>query len=73
MHSESLYHKDSTGSTTDVEKYLLAKEKLKQYELNDLEATKLHAKARFLEEGERSTRYFYSLENANRPVTPSKP
>ena len=29
---------------------------------NELEAVKLQAKARFTEEGEKSTRYFYSLE-----------
>lgn len=58
----SLHQQALSGSTTDIEKYLLAKEKLKQFELKDLEATKLRAKARFLEEGERSTRYFYSLE-----------
>ena len=43
-----------------MEQYLLAKEKMKQLEL---EATKIRAKAQFTEEGERSTRYFYSLES----------
>ena len=39
-----------------------AKEKLKQLKLKELEATQLRSKARFLEQGECSSRYFYSLE-----------
>lgn len=57
-----LQQKASNGSPADIEKYLLTKEKLKQFEINELEAVKLRAKARFTEEGEKSTRYFYSLE-----------
>ena len=45
-----------------AEQYLLAKEKLKQLDLRDLEANKIRAKAQFSEDGERSTRYFFSLE-----------
>jgi len=61
----SLHHlqqKAANGNSTDIEHYLTAKEKLKQFELTDLEAIKIRTKARFLEEGEKSTRYFYSLE-----------
>lgn len=35
---------------------------MKQFELKELEVVKIRAKARFTEEGEKSTRYFYSLE-----------
>ena len=61
-----LQEKSNTGNTQDIENYLLAKETLKQFELKDLEATKIRSKAQFLEEGERSTRYFYSLEKSRK-------
>ena len=54
------------GSDSDVKQYLLAKEKLKDLAMKDLEATKIRAKARFFEKGERSTRYFYSLEKCRK-------
>ena len=38
------------------------KELLRQFETKDLEATKIRAKAKFTEQGERSTRYFFNLE-----------
>ena len=57
-----LQQKATNGTSTDIERYLTAKEKLKQFELSDLEAVKIHSKARFIEEGEKSTQYFYSLE-----------
>ena len=57
-----LKQKATTGIPADVEKYLLAKQKLSDLEQRDLEAVKIRAKARFAEEGEKSTRYFYSLE-----------
>ena len=57
-----LQERSNNGNTRDIENYLLAKEKLKQLDLKELEAAKIKTKARFLEEGERSTRYFYSLE-----------
>ena len=63
---EKLQEKSISGTTQDIEQYLLAKEKLKQLDLKDLEATKIRAKAQFMEEGERSTRYFYSLEKCRR-------
>ena len=52
----------TTGNPSHVEKYLLAKQQLSDLEQRDLEAVKIRAKARLAEEGEKSTRYFYSLE-----------
>ena len=51
----------------DKENYLLAKQKLtvleqRDLEQRDLEAVKIRTKARFTEEGEKSTGYVYSLE-----------
>ena len=54
------------GTTRDIEQYLLAKETLKQLELKELESNKIRAKAQFMEEGEKSTRYFLSLEKSRR-------
>ena len=64
-HLIKLQEKSVNGNTRDIENYLLAKEKLKQLELKDLEATKIRMKAQFLE-GERSTRFFYSLEKSQK-------
>ena len=52
----------TTGNSLDKENYLLAKQKLTVPEQRDLEAVKIRTKARFTEEGEKSTRYVYSLE-----------
>ena len=52
------------GTTADIEKYLLAKENLKQLDCKELEAIKIRVKAQYLEEGEKSTRYFFSLEKS---------
>lgn len=57
-----LHARSSSCLDHDIENYLLAKEQLKQFELKELEAIQLRSKARFLEEGECSTSYFYSLE-----------
>ena len=54
------------GTTRDIEQHLLAKEKLKQLDLKDLDATKIRTKAQFMEEGEKSTRYFLSLEKSRK-------
>ena len=54
------------GTTRDIEQYLLAKENLKQLDLKELESNKIRAKAQFMEEGEKSTRYFLSLEKSRR-------
>lgn len=56
-----LKQRATTGNSSDTENYLLAKQKLSVLEQRDLEAVKIRAKARFTEEGEKST-YFYSLE-----------
>ena len=37
------------GTTADIEKYLLPKEKLKQLDSKELEATKIRVKAQYLE------------------------
>lgn len=63
---EQLHEKSISGNARDIEEYLVAKEKLKGLDLKDLEAVKIRTKAQFLEEGERSTRYFYSLEKSRR-------
>lgn len=59
---QSFQQKAINGNPSDIEIYLTTKEKLKQFELKELEVVKIRAKARFTEEGEKSTRYFYSLE-----------
>ena len=61
-----LQERAKNGTTQDIEQYLLTKEKLKQLDLKDLEATKIRAKAQFMEEGEKSTRYFFSLEKTRK-------
>jgi len=63
---EKIHEKSMSGDTCDLEDYLVAKGKLKELELKDLEAVKIRAKVQFLEEGERSTRYFYSPEKSRR-------
>ena len=54
------------GTTRDIEQYLLAKENLKQLELKEFESNKIRAKAQFIEEGEKSTHYFFTLEKSHR-------
>ena len=49
-----------------MKKYLFAKEKFKQLDSKVLEATKIRVKAQYLEEAEKSTRYFLSLEKTRR-------
>lgn len=61
---QRLQQKVSTGNNNDIEQYLLAKQRLHQFELDDLEAIKIRTKARFSEEGEKSTKYFYNLEKS---------
>jgi len=57
-----LKQKVTTRNPSEVEKHLLAKQQLSDLEQRDLEAVKIRAKARFAEEGEKSTRYLYLLE-----------
>ena len=54
------------GTMGDIERYFLAKEKIKQLDLEDFDAIKVRTKAQFIEEGERSTRYFFSLGKSRR-------
>ena len=58
--------KANNGNSIEIEQYLLKKEELKQFDLKELESVKIRAKAQFLEEGEKSTRYFYSLEKSRK-------
>ena len=39
---------------------------MRQFELKELEAIKIRTKAQFVEEGEKSTRFFFSLEKCRR-------
>lgn len=48
--------------TQPPESYLLPKKQLNDLEQRNREAVKVRVKARFMEEGEKSTRYFCSLE-----------
>ena len=59
---EYLRRQAATGNTNDIIQYLANKEKLKDFDRQELDALKIRTKARFTEEGEKSTRYFYSLE-----------
>ena len=59
---ERLQLKAQSGNAFDIERFLLVKEKVKQLDIRDLESTKIGAKARFMEDGEKSSRYFFSLE-----------
>lgn len=52
----------STANPAATEQYLLAKKQLNDLAQPNLEAVKIRAKACFMEEGEQSTRYFYSLK-----------
>ena len=59
---ERLQLKAQSGNASDIKRFLLVKEKLKQLHIRDLESTKIRVKARFMKEGEKSSRYFFSLE-----------
>ena len=63
---EKLKARSTSGETRDIEEYLLAKEKMKLLELKELDAIKTRTKVQFLEEGEKSTRYFFSLEKCRK-------
>ena len=63
----------SRSVNLSFKQYFLKKEELKQLDLKELESVKIRAKAQFLEEGEESTRYFYSLEKARKAGKPYVP
>ena len=63
---EKLQEQAKNVTTSDIEQYLLAKEALKQLELKELEANKIRSKAQFVEEGQKSTRFFISPEKCRR-------
>lgn len=53
---------NTTGNDEDLAKYFQAKNDLKQLDIRELEGVKIRAKAEYTEKGEKSTRYFFSLE-----------
>ena len=53
----------------DIKKYLLAKQKLKELDLEDLEAVKIQTKVQHMKQKESSTRYFYSCEQSEGLIT----
>ena len=56
---DKLQEPAKNGTTSDIEQYLLAKKGLRQFELKELEAIKIRTTAQFVEEGEKSTRFFF--------------
>ena len=54
--------KAQSGNASDIERFLRMKENLKHLDIRDLESTKIRAKARFMKEGEKRSRYFFCLE-----------
>ena len=59
---QHLQQKAINRTPKDIENYLLTKRKVKQFELTELEAIQIHAKARFIEDRKKTTCYFYSLK-----------
>ena len=60
--TDRLRAKSQHGTRQDIQNYLEAQEQLRTLETISLEKTKTRTKAQFVEEGERSTKYFYNLE-----------
>ena len=60
---QRLHELAKNDAMRDVERYLLAMEKIKQLDLKDLDAIKVHTKVQFIEDGERRTRFF-SMEKS---------
>ena len=58
---EHLKRKAVAGKPTHVEHYLTAKQKLRQFELAELDAVKIRTKPRYSEPDENSTKYFYKF------------
>ena len=58
-----LQRKLANGDDNISEAYLQAKNELQHHHLNELAAIAARTKIQYAEEGEKSTRYFYSLEN----------
>ena len=54
----------TSGQPQDIQRYLDAKAQLREFETQDLEALTIRTHTRYHEEGEKSTRYFLSLEKA---------
>ena len=60
---QRLQQKLAYGDRTTSEAYLQAKIELQRYHLDDMGAIAARTKIKYNEEGEKSTRYFYSLES----------
>ena len=60
---QRLQEKLANGDRTTSEAYLQAKIELQRYHLDDMAAIAARTKIKYAEEGEKSTRYFYSLES----------
>ena len=58
-----LQQKLADGDPTVSEAYLQAKTELQCHRLDEMDAITTRTKIQYMEEGEESTRYFYSLEN----------
>ena len=59
---QHLHQRLTAGDHTISEQYLEAKSKLQQYHLQETAAAALKTKIQYTEEGEKTTRHFYSLE-----------
>ena len=53
--------KAQSRNVSDTERFLLVREALKQFDVRDLDSSKIRGKARFMEKGEKSCCYFFSL------------
>ena len=59
---QKLQNNIANGNDHDTKAYLQAKTELQQLHQKDLDALKIRTQIKYAEEGEKSTRYFYSLE-----------
>ena len=62
---QKLQNNITNGTHHDTKAFLQAKTELQQLHQKDLDALKIRTQIRYAEEGEKSTRYFYSLEKRN--------
>ena len=62
---QKLQNNIANGNDHDTKAFLQAKTELQQLHQKDLDALKIRTQIKYAEEGEKSTRYFYSLERRN--------
>ena len=62
---QKLQNNIANGNDHDTKAYLQAKTELQQLHQKDLDALKIRTQIKYAEEGEKSMRYFYSLERQN--------